>query len=223
MSRLDGREREAGDGEGAGEKDSRRNPDTAQVVPCHVGAATCLGKSAGQASKGAGGCSRCLVPDSWTETYLGRQTRTVKISRSVEYLYDKSPASLLGQACGLAGGMGKPQLIFFNRRRYCMQRDPCRWQLCCGQITVRRSVGSPMDSLATLVVLSHHHHQQVCSSARRGASSCELRGRDANCGRDGAASHIYRVRIVPSPNHGTCLRLPAHLHTCICTCMNVHI
>lgn len=134
MSRLDGREREAGDGEGAGEKDSRRNPDAAQVVPCHVGADTCLGKSAGQASKGAGGCSRCLVPDSWTETYLGRQTKTVRISRSVEYLDDKSPASLLGQACGLAGGMGKPQLIFFNRRRYCMQRDPCRWQLAAGRL-----------------------------------------------------------------------------------------
>lgn len=24
--------------------------------------------------------------------------------------------------------MGKPHLIFFNRRRYCMQRGPCMWE-----------------------------------------------------------------------------------------------
>lgn len=44
--------------------------------------------------------------------------------------------------------MGKPQLIFFNSRRYCTQRGPMQVRVAgnrgtgCGQITVRRSVGS---------------------------------------------------------------------------------
>lgn len=77
VSRLDGRGREAGDGEGAGEKDSRRNPDAAQgrAVPrccgCLPDWAAAAGRHAGLTSwaslEGAGGCSWCLVPDPQTQ------------------------------------------------------------------------------------------------------------------------------------------------------------
>lgn len=60
VSRLDGSGREAGDGEGTGEKDSRCSPDAAQVVAYHFAAGSCrVGccwkRDRGQLSKGVTG------------------------------------------------------------------------------------------------------------------------------------------------------------------------
>lgn len=79
---------------------AKRTPDAIPTQPMSCRATLVQLSACWTGLEGAGGCSRCLVPDSWAETYLGRQAKTlIRISRSVEYLYDKSPASLLGQAC----------------------------------------------------------------------------------------------------------------------------
>lgn len=87
MSRLDGRGREAGDGEGAGEKDSRRNPDAAQVVPCHVAATAwqtgllvAEAGLAGQASKGLAAAHGVWFQITSRHRHRHRQSESVHLS-----------------------------------------------------------------------------------------------------------------------------------------------
>lgn len=131
MSRLDGSGREAGDGEGTGEKDSRCSPDAAQVVAYHFAVGSwrlgrCWKRDTGQLSKGAGQASRGKRLLTVFGSRSAHTSVDIDIDNQNQYLYLISGLLVAPRhACDLAGGIGKPHLIF-NSRRYCMQRDPCR-------------------------------------------------------------------------------------------------